>query len=190
MQDTLMTLMEESSLQDEEAALIRAAQQDPTRFKPLYLRWVKPIYQYLYFLVRSKPDAEDLTSQVFMKACEQLPRYQHHGCFSAWLFTIARNAANDHFRRSWRELPIEAANVPAVNPDLLGQAVHSDELQRLDGLIRDLPDDEQELIRLRYAAGLSYLEIGEMTGRSDEAVRKSISRLLSRLQDRLEADHA
>ncbi len=190
MQDTLMALIEDPLLQDdEESALIRAAQQDPSRFKPLYLRWARPIYQYLYFMTRSKAEAEDLTSLVFMKAYEQLPRYQHRGCFSAWLFAIARNTARDHFRRSRRELPLEAAGDPPVHLDLLAQTIQSEELQRLDGLIRNLPDEELELIRLRYVAGLTYREIGALTGRSEEATRKSLSRLLSRLQGQLEAGY-
>jgi RNA polymerase sigma-70 factor (ECF subfamily) len=190
MQDTLTILMDDSFLQDEEAAIIRAAQQDPALFKPLYLRWVHPIYQYLYFMVRCRAEAEDLTSQVFMKAYEQLPRYQHRGCFSAWLFTIARNLAHDHFRRSRRELPLEEAGDPLVHPDLLAQAIQSDELRRLDRVIQELPDDELELIRLRYAARLTYREIGAATGRSEEAARKNMTRLLARLQDQMEANHA
>lgn len=181
--------MEDRLTPDAEAALIRAAQQNPACFKELYLQWVKPVYQYLFFRVRSNADAEDLTSQVFMKAYEQLPRYQHRGCFSAWLFTIARNTARDHFRRSWRELPIESAGEPAADPGLLNQAIQAEELRCLAELLRGLTDEEQELIRLRYVAGLTYREIGEATGRSEEATRKNISRLLTRLSGQWEAKH-
>ena len=132
MDKPISTLMEPTSSQVDEAALVLAAQQDPACFKSLYLRWVAPIYKYLFFMVQSQADAEDLTSQVFLKACEQLPRYRHRGYFSAWLFAIARNAARDHFRRAARELPIEAAGQAAADLDLLGQAVRSDELQRLE----------------------------------------------------------
>ncbi len=188
MHEFLTILMEDNSKQDDEAALVLTAQQNPAKFKSLYLRWVNPVYQYLLYMVKSSAEAEDLTSQVFLKAYEQLPRYQHRGCFSAWLFTIARNMARDHFRRSWREMPIEAAGDAAPNLDLLGWAIHSDELRRLDELIRSLPDAEQELIRLRYVAGLTYREIGVLTNHSEEAARKNLSRLLSRLQNQWEAD--
>jgi RNA polymerase sigma-70 factor (ECF subfamily) len=186
MPNSLTILMEDASFQNDEVALIRSAQQNPARFKPLYLRWVNPVYQYLFFIVRSKAEAEDLTSQVFLKACEQLPRYRHQGCFSGWLFTIARNTARDHFRKSRRELPLEAAGEPAVSLDLLDRVIHTDELQRLDVLIRSLPEDELELIQLRYVAGLTYREIGMITRRSEDAARKSLSRLLSRLNSQLQ----
>ncbi len=189
MHTPLATLMADILAPDDEATLIQAAQKNPASFKELYLRWVKPVYQYLYFMVRSPADAEDLTSQVFIKAYEGLPRYHHRRCFSAWLFTIARNVARDHFRRSWRELPMETAGDVAVVPDLLNQAIRSDELRRLEVLVRSLPDAEQELIRLRYVAGLTYREIGDALDSSEDAIRKQISRLLSRLQNQLEAGH-
>ena len=182
-------LVETNSYEEDEAAIIRAAQLNPARFKPLYLRWIDPIYKYIFSMVRSQAVAEDLTAQVFLKACEQLPRYRHQGYFSAWLFTIARNTANDYFRKTSRELPIEAAGQVVSGLDPLAEAIRSDELQRLDELIRSLPEDQQELIRLRYVAGLTYQEIGALSHRSEDAIRKSLSRLISRLQNRLEVDH-
>ena len=72
--------------------------------------------------------------------------------------------------------------------DLLDQTIRSDELQRLDRLIRTLPEEEQELIRLRFVVQLGYREIGAVLNRSEDAVRKNISRLLARLQVQLEVD--
>lgn len=193
MKNYLAILMEDASLHDDEDSLIKSAQQNPARFKPLYLRWVKPIYQYLFFMLGSQAEAEDLTSQVFLKAYEQLPRYRQEGSFAAWLFSIARNTARDHFRKSRRELPIEAAGEPAQYLDPIGQdldpldqVIRTEELQRLDGLIRRLPETELELIRLRYVAGLTYREIGQITHHSEEAIRKSIARLLARLNAQLQ----
>jgi RNA polymerase sigma-70 factor (ECF subfamily) len=88
----------------DQAQLIRAAQANPIHFRPLYLQWVTPVYKYLLARTRDPLEAEDLASQVFLTACEQLPRYDHRGRFAAWLFTIARNKTIDHYRTAGRSV--------------------------------------------------------------------------------------
>jgi RNA polymerase sigma-70 factor (ECF subfamily) len=174
---------------ENEAALIQAAQKTPALFKKLYLHWAGPVYKYLLYQVGNTDDAEDLTSQVFLKTYQEFPRYQHRGYFAAWLFTIARNTARDYFRKSGRQVSLEAVEKIAVQRDLLDQVIQTEEMERLNRLIGVLPEHELELTRLRYAAGLSYAEIGALVRRSEEASRKAISRLLIRLQSQMENDH-
>ncbi|HSQ17527.1 MAG TPA: sigma-70 family RNA polymerase sigma factor [Anaerolineales bacterium] len=190
MDEPIKAVTEQTPRLVDEAALILEAQKDIASFKPLYLQWATPIYKYIYFMVQSQVVAEDITSQVFLKACEQLPRYKHRGYFSAWLFAIARNATRDHLRKAARELPIETATQRDVDLNILAQVVHSDELQRLERLVRSLPANEQDLIHLRYAASLTFQEIGNITNRREDAVRKALKRLLSRLERQLEANNA
>ncbi len=159
------------------------------RFREIYNHWLVPVYHYFYFRVGNSKDAEDLTSQVFLKVYEELPKYRENGQFSAWLFTIARHKVVDFYRTGWREVPLEAIVTLESQHDLLSQAVSSDEIRRLQHLILSLPEDDQELIRLRFVAELGYGEIGIVLNRKEDAVRKSISRLLVRLQNQLEVHH-
>lgn len=174
---------------DEEATLVQAAQNHPAGFQPLYERWVTPVYRYLLSRLASPAEAEDLTSQVFLKALEELPRYHHRGRFAAWLFTIARNLLTDRYRRSGREQPLEGAAGLTVPADLLSGLIQSDQVRHLRELILALPLADQELLRLRYTAGLSYAEMAHLLGRSEEAVKKSTYRLLARLHSQLETSH-
>jgi RNA polymerase sigma factor (sigma-70 family) len=176
------------SASDEEA-LAHESQRTPALFRKLYLQWVNSIYKYFLHKVGDQHVAEDLTSLVFLKAFEQLPRYKHRGHFAAWLFAIARNTARDHFRKSTREVAMELAKEPAIPSDPLDEIILTHEIKRLHNLIGVLPEGELELIRLRYVAGLSYAEIGVIVRRSEEAVRKAIIRLLARLRGRLEDNH-
>jgi RNA polymerase sigma-70 factor (ECF subfamily) len=176
----------QDSLSGEDADLVVAAQQNPAEFKRLYQKWLKPVYRYFYFRLGNEKDAEDLTSQVFLKAYEDLPRYRSRGQFSAWLFSIAHARTVDYYRKGSREVALENANLVSAAPDLLNQAVRNSEVEQLFYLLSKLDEDEQELIRLRFAADLGYREIGQILHRSEEAVRKSISRLLDRLQIQLE----
>ena len=168
---------------------IHTVQDNLGRLKEIYDRWLVPVYHYFYFRVGNSKDAEDLTSQVFLKVCEVLPKYQEHGQFPAWLFTIASHKVADFYRTGWREVPLEAIDSLEGQHDLLSQAVSSDEIRRLQHLILSLPEDDQELIRLRFVAELGYGEIGIVLNRKEDTVRKSISRLLARLQNQLEVHH-
>lgn len=176
------------SASDEEA-LTHDVRRTPALFKKLYLQWVNSVYKYLLHQVADVRAAEDMTSQVFLKALEHFPRYRHRGYFAAWLFAIARNTARDHFRSSSRDVSTAIAEEPMISSDPLDEIITVDEINHLDHLIRALPKAELELIRLRYVAGLSYAEIGAIVHRSEEAIRKAIFRLLARLRGQMEGNN-
>src|SRR5690606_6397461 len=118
-------------------------------------RHVKAIYRYLYSKVNNHADAEDLTSQVFLAALESLHRYVRGTGFRAWLFGIARRKAADFYRKRKAMAPLnEAVDLPAPAESLLAQISHRQSLQMLARQIARLDDDEQELLRLRFAGEL------------------------------------
>jgi len=168
------------ALAGDEAALAR-----------IYDAYARPIYRYHYSRVGNAPDAEDLTSQTFMAVLEALPRYQHRGRFTAWIFQIARNKVMDHFRRNpgMKDVTEEAVADPLQSEAL--EAIYQRESKtHLKALLHLLEDDERELIRLRFTAELSFVQIGQLLGRSEDAVRKSIRRILDRLAVQMEAQNA
>jgi RNA polymerase sigma-70 factor (ECF subfamily) len=167
---------------EEDTKMVLAAQESPAGFKPLYQKWLKPVYRYFYFRLENEKDAEDLTSQVFLKVLEDLPRYHNRGSFPAWLFAIARARAIDFYRKQGRVVPLAKAEFEVDDVDLTSQTVKTDELRRVMSLIRNLPSDEQELLRLRFAADLNYREIGELLHRKEDSVRKAVSRILDRIK--------
>jgi RNA polymerase sigma-70 factor, ECF subfamily len=170
---------------DEDAAPIAESKNNPAAFSVLYDRYVQSIYRYLYYRIGSVPEAEDLTSQTFLAALEALPRYQHQGNFAAWLFRIARGKVIDTVRKQQKQLPLKDIYL-AEATDLLAQVSHSDEIASLSSLIHLLEDDEQELIRLRYTAGLPFAEIAAILGSNENTVKKSLYRVMARLQSQLE----
>ena len=172
--------------QDDIPALVSAARDNPAAFGQLYDRYVQSIYRYVYSRVGGTHEAEDITSQTFMTAYEALGRYRERGQFSAWLFRIARSKLNDHFRRSRREVGLEAAGRILEREDALGTLIRAEELSRIRSLISHLDEEEQELIRLRYVADLSFAEIADLLGRREDAVKKSVYRLLARLKSQVE----
>jgi RNA polymerase sigma-70 factor, ECF subfamily len=173
-----------------DADLVQAARQDRAAFAPLYRRYVTSIYRYIYSRVGHRADAEDLTSQVFSEALAGLNRYREEGHFAAWLFTIAARRIADHHRQNRPELPLElvAEQLTAVhNPP--AEVVQQETLRHLAQLVGQLPEDKQELLRLRFAAGLTYAQIGTVTERSEAAVKMAMNRLLKQLQQQWEDEY-
>jgi len=166
------------------------AKRNLAAFERQYRRWVAPVYRYCRYRVNNDKEAEDLTSQVFLKVYEQLPNYTEQGQFPAWLFTIVRNQVTDHYRADPPVVPLEGLDLGSDQAGLLEKAAQAEDLKRLSRLIQSLPDPEQELIRLRFVAQLTYKDIAAIQGSTRDAVRKKVSRLLARLHDEMENDHA
>jgi RNA polymerase sigma-70 factor (ECF subfamily) len=175
------------TVKDDTPDLIAAALEDPAAFARLYDRYMQPIYRYVYSRVGNAHAAEDITSQTFMTAYEVLDRYRERGLFSAWLFRIAQSKMNDHFRRSKREVGLEAAGELLEREDALGALIRAEELTRMRSLIQHLEAEDQELIRLRYVAELSFAEMAELLNRREDAVKKAVYRLLARLKNEMES---
>ncbi len=166
----------------DEACLVETARRDGQALAALYRRWVGPVYRYLHQWVGNAADAEDLTSQVFIEMLERLASYQERGNFAAWLFTIARRKAIAQYRRQQHHLLLdEDRNRDVREEDPLEGVERRAALERVAGLIAKLEDEQQELLRLRFAASLTYGEIAILLGRSEASVKMAIHRLLHKL---------
>jgi RNA polymerase sigma-70 factor (ECF subfamily) len=163
-----------------------AAAGDEDAFAVLYRRYLAPLYRYLAARAASPEEAADLVQAVYLKAYQGLPRYREgEAGFAPWLFRIARNTATDASRR--RRPPgspwfAEAASLAAVqSPE--HEALLRERNATLHAAIAALTRDQQELLALRYAAGLSSREIGVVVGKSEAAAKKQLSRTLIRLKE-------
>ncbi len=168
-----------------ERALIDAARSAPDAFGVLYQAYLPRVYRFLWFRTRNEADAADLTQDVFVRAYAALPRYRSDGVpFAAWLFAIARNRSADAARRS------RAANWPLPLPDEAeGDAgperrvVEREAVERMAVLLTRLDAQTQELVSLRFAAGLSNREIAKVVGRSEASVKQQLVRTLRKLKE-------
>lgn len=172
----------------DESVLVRSAQADSGAFAVLYDRYVQRLYHYCYHRTNNVHDAEDLTAQTFLAALEALPHYRKDGHFAAWLFTIARNKVVDYYRRA-PNIPLEDSMLPLIPSDLADETETLQEKGMLLRALRTLTEDEQEIIRLRYVAELSFAEIARALRKSESATKKMLYRLLARLKSRMEAEH-
>jgi RNA polymerase sigma-70 factor (ECF subfamily) len=179
-----------ASISLEEDELIKLSQNNLFQFEPLFDRYFDRVFRYVFTRTNNRQVAEDLTSQIFLKILEALPRYQSRRPLAAWIFTIVRNTLFSHYRftlhhpiQSLEEAGlIEANSVPVSG----GNSKDIDRYIDLENNINHLPLNDRELLRLRYAAGLSFSEIGTMQGKSEEAVKMAIHRILRKLEGGME----
>jgi RNA polymerase sigma-70 factor (ECF subfamily) len=176
-------------LSDNEA-LDRAIQGDPEAFSVLYERYIKRIYNYVFYRTGSAYDAEDLTERVFHRAFGHIQTYNNRGVpFSAWLYRIAHNlVANWHRDNSRRkEVPLEdrtVAHIHHTHPEL--ELVNNQEKEVLLKVIRTLPEDRQQLLILKFVEHLSNQEVAVIMGRSEGAIKSLYHRTLLTLREELD----
>lgn len=174
---------------NEETQLVRQAKTDGEAFGVLYERYVKKIYNYVYYRTGNEHDAEDLTAKVFQRAITHLPKYDDRGVpFSAWLYRIAHNlVANWHRDRGRQKVvPLDDQLVSGLKSDAPESAAETlEEREELVQAIRRLPDDRQLLLVLKFVESMSNLEIGKVMGRSEGAVKSLYHRTLLALREEL-----
>lgn len=176
-------------LRQDEAELVAQAKTDHQAFGRLYERYVRQIYNYIYYRTGNTQDAEDLTARVFQRASQHLARYTDRGLpFSAWLYRIAHNAVANWYRDEARRQALPLNGV-ALN-DLRAEApedTFTDQHERdlLLRAIRRLPGERQQLIILKFVEQLSNAEIGQIMNRSEGAVKSLYHRTLLALRDEL-----
>jgi RNA polymerase sigma-70 factor (ECF subfamily) len=173
------------------ALVDRAQQGDREALEELYLIHFDRIYSYLHMSVGNRHDAEDLTTQTFLKMLEAIGRFRWRSApFSAWLFRIAHNLAMDHFRATRRWQPEEEV------PEQEGAAEASAEEEALESigrqstleLIEKLSLDQQQVLMLKFVFGFSNGEAGTIVDKSEGAVKSLQHRALASLQKQLKQD--
>lgn len=180
--------MTEFDQNTEDSRLVEDAQKDLRAFNALYLKYVTPVFRYSLSRIGARPEAEDATAQTFLAALEGFGRYRDDGRFAAWLFCIARRKTLDHLRDAKRTVGL-SESLPSMEKDLQLQVEQRDHKTHLTALLQTLPEDDQELLRLRYAAALNFAEIGKLTHLSLDAAKKRLYRLLERLHIQLEGSN-
>jgi len=172
----------------EDSQLVVWARTDQAAFGQLYERYLKKVYNYVYYRTGNHHDAEDLTARVFQRALVHIETYVERGVpFKAWLYRIAHNlVANWHRDRNRRKVVPLDEFVAGLRSDAPESATEvQQERDRLLKAIERLPEERQQLIILKFVEKLSNQEIGEIMDRSEGAIKSLYHRTLASLRDEL-----
>ena len=163
----------------------RAQEGDREALEELYLLHFDRIYSYLHMSVGNRHDAEDLTTQTFLKMLESITRFRWQSApFSAWLFRIAHNLAMDHFRATRRWQPEEEVPEPPgeSEPSAEAAALQSIGRESMLDLIEGLSHEQKQVLTLKFVFNLPNAEVATILGKTEGAVKSLQHRALVSLQ--------
>ncbi len=170
-----------------ESELIEAAKKNPQQFRPLYEKYFKDVYLFIYRRLDDEHDAADFAQQVFLKAMQHLKYYEDRGVpFGAWLIRIASNEVNQYFRdrKKERTVSMELTDLNEIldeNDSHLIQERREATMQA----IKKLTGEELELIEMRYFEKRSFAEVAEIKGMTENNAKVKVHRILERLRKQL-----
>src|SRR6059036_4259094 len=166
----------------------RGQQGDRLALEELYLLHFDRIYSYLHMSVGNRHDAEDLTTQTFMKMLESIKRFRWQSApFSAWLFRIAHNLAMDHFRARRRVQPEEDVPEPpgSEEPSAELEAMQSLGRQSMLELIDKLSPEQQQVLTLKFVFNFPNADVAKILDKTEGAIKSLQHRALASLQKQL-----
>jgi RNA polymerase sigma-70 factor (ECF subfamily) len=171
---------------------LRLKDKDKKAFVKAYDIYVDDIYRFIYFKVSQKEEAEDITSQVFLKVWNfiQDSKLGEYNSLKPLLYQVARNAVIDYYRKKQNDISLDAG---AKNFDIVDEKQNPAKAMNIDldmGLVTEalnkLKDEYKEVLVLKYLNELETKEIAKILNKSRANVRVLIYRATSALKKVLE----
>lgn len=156
-------------------------------FESYYDQYKHKIYSYLYYRSgRNKELAEDLTSEVFLKALEKFDSYKPDSSFQSWIYAVAHNHLVDYFRKNKpAQVDIEdVENLLESGSNAKSTLLKRVAAEQVEQMLMHLTDDERDMLLLRYQQDLPMKDIAEILDKEDTTVRVTIHRALAKLKKR------
>ncbi len=171
----------------EELTWIEAAKVNPERFAPLYNKYYRQIFNYIYQRMDSKESAFDITSQVFLKALTNLPKYEYRGVpFASWLYRIAHNEVMQLFRsnKDRRAINCDVSDLRHLCEETETN-FYDDYIPQLKAAIESLKEEELHLVEMRYFEKRSFKEIADILTITEVNAKVRMHRIIEKLKKTL-----
>ncbi len=160
-------------------------------FEKMYSTQIDKVYRFVFFRVgNNRETAEDLTSEIFLRALEYFDSYDSAKSQSAWLMTIAKNCLVDHYKKQKHNVSLETAMTDDEDFNKVDRLLFSAAKENFAkvGLnlevmekLNNLNENDREIVTFHYLYGYSYLEIAQMRGMSETAVKVAAHRALKKI---------
>ncbi len=163
---------------------IKYAQENPRGFEPLYNKYYEQILRYIYQRIDDKETAYDIASQVFLKALNNIHKYEYRGVpFASWLYRIAKSELYQSFRdkKARRTVNVDTIQLTEVI-DEMDEDTSSENRKVLLEMIRGLREEEVQMIELRFFEKRSFKEIGEILDISENNAKVKSHRVIKKMK--------
>lgn len=168
---------------NEEELVKKARNRNSDAFGALYDQYQPAIYRFILFKTGHKAIAEDLTHQVFLSAWQNIEKYEQRGWpFSSWLYRMAQNQIIDHFRTKQCSSIEDCDEIP-ITADLGQQIDQKRELEIVQAALKELPDEQQTILIMKFVEGLTSREIAAVLGKNEITVKVCQHRSLKKLKE-------
>ena len=154
-------------------------------FGAIYEENYTKIFNYVYYRLLNREDTEDVVSDVFFKAMDNIKSFDGiRANVSTWLFRIAANAVNDFYRTKKKIVQLPLEDVELLAPDTIcDDMIRDDDSRRLRECLMALDDRTRTVIAMRYWGEMSYAAIADLTGLNEKNVSMILSRGLHKLRE-------
>lgn len=163
----------------------KAKEGDSSAYGELYQVYLTPIYRFIYFRVKNREVAEDLTQNVFLRVLEKQGGLDTDSLAKAYFYRVARNLVIDYYRKK-KDLPMDFEALNFYGHDskenLPNQVDGQLALTSIKNIIAQLDDKSQEIIILKFVNELSNKEVSELLGKTEMAIRQLQCRALKKLR--------
>jgi len=173
-------------LLQEEQVWVMQAKEDPARFEPLYRKYYDAILRYLKQRMEDPDQAHDVASQVFIKAIKNLSKYEDRGVpFGSWLYRIAKSELYQSYRemQSNRTVSMENVQIPTFDTLFFDNQEFEHNQSLLLAAMQKLKEEQLKLIEMRFFEQLSFKEIGESIGITENNAKVKTFRALEKLRE-------
>lgn len=138
-----------------------------TELEDIYKRYFKDVYIFVLSLSKNQHIAEDITSETFVKAMQSLDSFKGESDIKVWLFQIAKNTYYSFLRNNNRVIPTETFDSEIDNTNVEKDVLDRNESLRIHKILHTLPEPYKEVFSLRLFGELSYKEIAEVFGKTE-----------------------
>ncbi|MFT5823017.1 MAG: RNA polymerase sigma-70 factor (ECF subfamily) [Crocinitomix sp.] len=163
---------------------IKYAQENPRGFEPLYNKYYEQILRYIYQRIDDKETAYDIASQVFLKALNNIHKYEYRGVpFASWLYRIAKSELYQSFRdkKARRTVNVDTSNLSEMI-DEMEEDTSDGNRKVLIQLIKKLKEDEVQMVELRFFEKRSFREIGEILDITENNAKVKSHRVINKMK--------
>lgn len=169
---------------NEELVIIEAAKKNPAHFAPLYNKYYKQIFNYLYQRMDCKETAFDITSQVFLKALSNIQSYQFKGVpFASWLYRIAHNEMMLVFRnlKDKRAINADVGDLRFICEET-NEPFFEEYIPVIKKLISELDEEDLMLVEMRFFEKRPFKEIAEILNTTEGNAKVKMFRVIEKLK--------
>jgi len=154
-------------------------------FRDFWTKTAGKVRAYMFCASENWADADDMTQDVYLRALRGWSQFNGMASRQAWLFGIAKRTRSDFFRRKKRENLTAGSDSPEKVDKVVSGSTDVDNIEKIWDAVRNLNDEQSQVVHLRFAAGLSYAEIAQAIGIPIGTVRSRLHRALKDIRKRI-----